>query len=51
MFEYRAIVTKVYDGDTITVDIDFNDDMFSRKVIRIMRTDTGRRIIEEIAGN
>ena len=22
MFEYRAIVTKVYDGDTITVDID-----------------------------
>ena len=39
------------DEDSITVDIDFNDDMFSRKVIRIMRTDTGRRIIEEIAGN
>lgn len=22
MYEYRAVVTKVYDGDTITVDID-----------------------------
>ena len=34
MYEYRAFVTKVYDGDTITVDIDlgFNTKIIGEKV-------------------
>jgi micrococcal nuclease len=31
MFEYRAIVTKVYDGDTVTVDIDLGFGVWVKK--------------------
>ena len=31
MYEYRALVKKVYDGDTITVDIELGFDIILRK--------------------
>ena len=31
MYEYRAIVTKIYDGDTITVDIDLGFGVWLKK--------------------
>jgi len=41
MYEYRAIVTKVYDGDTITVDIDLGFDIWMKKrSIRLSGIDT-----------
>ena len=41
MYEYRAFVRKVYDGDTITVDIDLGFDVVLQKQkIRLTRIDT-----------
>ena len=41
MFEYRAIVTKVYDGDTITVDIDLGFGIWVKKQkLRLYGIDT-----------
>lgn len=41
MYEYRAIVTKVYDGDTITVDIDLGFDVWLKnRSIRLSKIDT-----------
>jgi micrococcal nuclease len=41
MYEYHALVTKVYDGDTITVDIDLGFGIFMRKqTIRLYGIDT-----------
>lgn len=41
MYEYRALVRKVYDGDTITVDIDLGFDMLLRnQKIRLLGIDT-----------
>jgi len=41
MYEYRAIVKKVYDGDTITVDIDLGFDIWMKnKSIRLAGIDT-----------
>jgi len=41
MYEYRAYVRKVYDGDTITVDIDLGFDIVLHKQkIRLLRIDT-----------
>ena len=38
MYEYRAYVRKVYDGDTITVDIDLGFDMILHKQkIRLLK--------------
>ena len=31
MYEYRAIVTKIYDGDTITVDLDLGFGIWKKK--------------------
>lgn len=41
MYEYRALVTRVYDGDTVTVDIDlgFGVSLKSQK-IRLSRINT-----------
>ena len=41
MYEYKAYVTKVYDGDTITVDIDLGFDiLFKGQKIRLSRINT-----------
>lgn len=41
MYEYNATVTKVYDGDTITVDIDLGLNMiFTGQKIRLFGIDT-----------
>lgn len=41
MYEYRAHVTKVYDGDTITVDIDLGFDIVLHKQsIRLLGINT-----------
>lgn len=41
MYEYRALVRKVYDGDTITVDIDLGFDMILRnQKIRLLGINT-----------
>jgi len=41
MYEYRAYVRKVYDGDTITVDIDLGFDIVIHKQkIRLVRINT-----------
>ena len=41
MYEYKAIVTKVYDGDTCTVDIDAGFNIWVRDVsIRIHHIDS-----------
>jgi len=41
MYEYRAFVRKVYDGDTITVDFDLGFDIILRnQKIRLSRIDT-----------
>lgn len=41
MYEYRALVRKVYDGDTITVDIDLGFDMLLRnQKIRLLGINT-----------
>jgi len=41
MYEYRAIVTKVYDGDTITADIDLGFGIVTKKQkIRLLGINT-----------
>ncbi len=41
MYEYKAIVVKVYDGDTVTVDIDLGFHMWMKKQsIRLYGIDT-----------
>jgi micrococcal nuclease len=41
MYEYRAYVRRVYDGDTITVDIDLGFDVVMRnQKIRLLRINT-----------
>ena len=41
MFEYRAIVTKVYDGDTITVNIDLGFGVWVKgQKLRLLGIDT-----------
>ena len=41
MYEYRAFVRKVYDGDTITVDVDLGFDItLNQQKIRLLRVDT-----------
>ena len=41
MYEYKGYVTKVYDGDTITVDIDLGFDiLFKNQKIRLSRINT-----------
>lgn len=41
MYEYRAFVRKVYDGDTITVDIDLGFDMvLKNQKIRLLGINT-----------
>lgn len=41
MYEYKAIVTKVYDGDTITVDIDLGFGIWTKKqTIRLFGINT-----------
>ena len=41
MYEYNAIVTKIYDGDTITVDIDLGFGVWMKKQsIRLYGIDT-----------
>jgi len=32
MYEYRAVITKVYDGDTLTAEIDLGFKMWAKKV-------------------
>lgn len=41
MYEYRAFVRKVYDGDTVTVDIDLGFDVILKaQKIRLLRINT-----------
>lgn len=41
MYEYKALVTKVYDGDTVTVDIDLGFGFWVKKQsIRLLYIDT-----------
>lgn len=41
MYEYRAYVRKVYDGDTVTVDIDLGFDIvLQNQKIRLVRINT-----------
>jgi micrococcal nuclease len=41
MYEYKALVTKVYDGDTITVDFDLGFGiMLKKQTIRLFGIDT-----------
>jgi micrococcal nuclease len=51
-YKYKAFVTGVYDGDTITVDIDLGMNMWKKNVkLRLARIDTPEmRGIEKIAG-
>lgn len=52
MYEYKGYVTKVYDGDTITVDIDLGFDiLFKNQKIRLSRINTPEvRGEERLAG-
>lgn len=41
MYEYRAVITKVYDGDTLTAEIDLGFKMWAKKVkLRLVGVDT-----------
>jgi len=41
MYEYRAIITSVYDGDTLTAEIDLGFKMWAKKVkLRLIGIDT-----------
>ena len=41
MYEYRAIITKVYDGDTLTADVDMGFNIWSKNIkIRVLGIDT-----------
>ena len=32
MYEYRALITKVYDGDTLTAEVDLGFKMWAKKI-------------------
>ena len=41
MYEYKAIITKVYDGDTLTAEIDLGFKMWAKKIkLRLVGVDT-----------
>ena len=41
MYEYRAVITKVYDGDTLTADIDLGFKMCAKKIkLRLLGINT-----------
>ena len=41
MYEYKAVITKVYDGDTLTAEIDLGFKMWAKKVkLRLVGVDT-----------
>ena len=41
MYEYRAIITKVYDGDTLTAEVDLGFKMWAKKIkLRLIGIDT-----------
>jgi len=41
MYEYRAIITKVYDGDTLTAEVDLGFKMWAKKIkLRLLGIDT-----------
>jgi micrococcal nuclease len=41
MYEYKALITKVYDGDTLTADIDLGFKLWAKKIkIRLAGVDT-----------
>tara|TARA_Y100000593_G_C4163038_1_gene263019 strand:- start:214 stop:546 length:333 start_codon:yes stop_codon:yes gene_type:complete len=41
MYEYKAIITKVYDGDTLTADVDLGFKMWAKKIkLRLIGVDT-----------
>lgn len=41
MYEYRALITKVYDGDTLTADIDLGFKLWAKKIkLRLIGIDT-----------
>ena len=49
MYDYKATVVKIVDGDTIDVDIDLGFYMVTRQRLRINRIDTPER--EEVSRN
>ena len=41
MYEYKAIITKVYDGDTLTAEVDLGFKMWAKKIkLRLVGVDT-----------
>lgn len=41
MYEYKAIITKVYDGDTLTAEVDLGFHLWAKKIkLRLMGVDT-----------
>ena len=41
MYEYRAIITKVYDGDTLTAEVDLGFKLWAKKIkLRLAGIDT-----------
>jgi len=41
MYEYRALITKVYDGDTLTAEVDLGFKMWAKKIkLRLIGIDT-----------
>jgi len=41
MYEYKAIITYVYDGDTLTADVDLGFKMWAKKIkLRLLGVDT-----------
>tara|TARA_B100000131_G_scaffold102069_1_gene99076 strand:+ start:19375 stop:19707 length:333 start_codon:yes stop_codon:yes gene_type:complete len=41
MYEYKAIITKVYDGDTLTAEVDLGFKMWAKKIkLRLVGIDT-----------
>ena len=41
MYEYKAVITKVYDGDTLTAEVDLGFKMWAKKVkLRLVGVDT-----------
>ena len=40
MYEYKAIITYVYDGDTLTADVDLGFKMWAKKIkLRLLGVD------------
>ncbi len=41
MYEYRAVITKVYDGDTLTAEVDLGFKMWAKKIkLRLVGVNT-----------